>query len=279
MMALAGPWPGTLVWPLCLAIGLCSGFVAGLLGIGGGTVIVPALILAADGLGIGSDDPAPVAMATALAIVIPTSISSARAHASHGSIDWAAFWTLAPGIAAGALAGTLAVCALGGRLALAAFIIVSLLAAHRLLASAGGDQDSACAALPSNVVRWGPRSVAIGLVSALAGVGGGLLSVPLLARYLPMKRAIGTAAALGLPLAVAGLAGYSVTGRTAQCSAGCFGYVFVPAALLVSLAAIAAAPLGARLAHHVPARCLKRAFAALLLLVCADLAVGLLRGH
>jgi uncharacterized protein len=277
MTIAAASWPVPMIWALCLGIGLCSGFLAGLLGVGGGTVIVPALILAAHWMGIGADDAAPVAMATALAIVIPTSISSAQAHASRGSIDWGAFRSLAPGIAAGALAGTLVACAFGGRLALAAFIGFSLLAAQRLLAPAATDTETAPPVVRHGLATLRAHSVAIGLVSGLAGVGGGLLSVPLLARYLPMRRAIGTAAALGLPLAAAGLTGYLVAGRPAQCSSGCVGTVFVPAVLAVSLAAIATAPLGASLAHHLPVRLLKRSFAALLLVVSADLSSQLFR--
>jgi uncharacterized membrane protein YfcA len=131
--------------------------------------------------------------------------------------------------------------------------------------------------MPPGAAALVRRSVAIGLLSALAGVGGGLLSVPLLAHSIPMKRAIGTAAALGLPLAVAGLTGYLVAGRPAQCPAGCIGYVFLPAALAISLAAIATAPLGASLAHRLPVRQLERAFASLLLLVSADLSAELFR--
>src|ERR1700730_2547826 len=105
-----------MAWALCLFIGLFSGFLAGRLGVGGNKSTFPALILAARPLGISPDDAATVAMATSLAIVIPTSISSARAHAARGAIDWNAFRRLSPGIAAGALSGTLAACTLGGRL-------------------------------------------------------------------------------------------------------------------------------------------------------------------
>ena len=270
-----------MAWALCLSIGLCSGFLGGLLGIGGGTVIVPALILAARPLGIGADDAARVAVATSLAIVIPTSISSARAHAARGSIDWRAFRRLAPGIAGGALAGTLVACALGGplsgRLALAVFIGFALFSARALLARSATAGEPEPAVVPPGAAALVRRSVAIGLLSALAGVGGGLLSVPLLAHCIPMKRAIGTAAALGLPLAVAGLTGYLVAGRPAQCPVGCIGYVFLPAALAISLAAITTAPLGASLAHHLPVRQLERAFASLLLLVSAELSAELFR--
>ena len=264
-----------MAWTLCLFIGLCSGFLAGLFGVGGGTIIVPALILAARPLGISPDDAATVAMATSLAIVIPTSISSARAHAARGAIDWNAFRRLAPGIAAGALSGTLAACALGGRLGLAAFIGLALFAAGRLLNLAGTAGEPDPAARPPGPPMPVRHSIAIGLLSALAGVGGGLLSVPLLAHHLPMKRAIGTAAALGLPLAVAGLAGTLLAGRPAHCAAGCIGSVFVPAVLAISLAAVASAPLGASLAHHLPVQLLRRALAALLLLVSAELSADL----
>jgi len=266
-----------MAWTLCLCIGLCSGFLAGLLGVGGGTVIVPALILGARLLGIGADDATPVAMATSLAIVIPTSISSARAHAARGSIDWCAFRRLAPGIAAGALAGTVAACTVGGRLPLAAFIGFALWATWGLLTRRADRTEADRGAVLPGQAALCRHSLAIGLLSSLAGVGGGLLSVPLLAHYLPMKRAIGTAAALGLPLAAAGLSGYLLAGHPVQCAAGCIGLVFLPAVLGVSLTAIAAAPLGASLAHHLPVRRLRQAFAGLLLLVSADLAAELLR--
>jgi uncharacterized protein len=269
-----------MAWTLCLAIGLCSGFLAGLFGIGGGTVIVPALLLCAPALGIAGEDAAPVAIATSLAIVIPTSMSSARAHARRGCVDWCAFRRMAPGIAAGALAGTWMSGPLGGRVLTAAFIGVALMAGWRLLAPAAGrderDRQPGRVALPC-AAALSRRGLAIGLVSALAGVGGGLLSVPLLAHYLPLKRAVGTAAALGLPLAGAALAGDWLSGQPARCTAGCVGHVFLPAVLAVSLAAIAMAPLGASLAARLPVPALRRAFAVMLLLICAGLSVGIFR--
>jgi uncharacterized protein len=271
----ASEWLAT-AWALCLGIGLCSGFLAGLLGVGGGTVIVPALILGARPLGIDADDAAPMAMATSMAIVIPTSISSARAHAARGCIHWRAFKRLAPGIAAGALAGTLLACALSQRLPVAVFVGFALFAAGRLLIGSSPAVVAPACTLPATPALVG-RSVAIGLLSALAGVGGGLLSVPLLARYIPVKPAIGTAAALGLPLAAAGLSGYLLAGHPKHCAVGCVGYVFLPGAVSISLAAIVSAPLGARVAHRMPVQALQRVFAALLLLVAADLSVELFR--
>jgi uncharacterized membrane protein YfcA len=117
----------------------------------------------------------------------------------------------------------------------------------------------------------------IGLLCGLVGVGGGLLSVPLLAAYIPVRRAIGTAAALGLPLAATSTAGYMAAGHSQACGSTCLGYVYLPAVLAISLAAVAAAPLGAMLAHRLPALWLKRAFALLLAIVIADLALKLLQ--
>ncbi len=264
-----------MVWALCLGIGLCSGFLAGLLGVGGGTVVVPALLLSAQRMGFAGDDAMTVAAATSLAIVIPTSIASARAHAARGAIDWLAFRRLAPGVATGSLAGTLLAGALGGRVLLGLFVAFALLAMRQLLARPA--ERAAPSALLPGALTLAQRGLAIGLLSALAGVGGGLLSVPLLAHYLPLRRAIGTAALLGLPLAVAGLAGYLLPAHGTRCAAGCLGYVFLPAALAISLAASATAPLGAWLAHRAPVGVLKRAFAVLLLLVAADLCRELLR--
>jgi len=265
-----------MAWALCLLIGICAGFAAGLFGVGGGTVIVPALLLCAPALGIGGQDAAPVAVATSLAIVIPTSLSSARAHARRGAVDWSAFRRLAPGIAAGALAGTWLSAALGGRFLLVVFVAVALLACRQLLAQGAPSPAERPPALPRGAVMM-RRGLAIGLVSALAGVGGGLLSVPLLAHHLPLKRAIGTAAALGFPLASAGLAGDWLAGGPARCPAGCVGHVFVPAVLLVSCGAVLMAPLGARLASRLPVQGLRKAFALLLMAVCVELCVRIAR--
>jgi len=264
-------------WTLCVGIGLCSGFLAGLLGVGGGTVTVPALILGARPLGFEGDEAASVAIATSLAVMIPTSIASACVHAAHRAIDWPALRDLAPGVVAGAFAGRFLAAAIGGEAALALFIGFALYSIRRVVVMAPVIADRPAAGPRPGVIGLSLRGFAIGLLSALVGVGGALLSVPLLARHLPLKRAIGTAAALGLPLAVAAMTGSMLVGRPGHCLSGCVGYVFLPAAWATSLAAVAAAPLGARLAHRLPAAALRHAFAALMTLVAAELSWNLLQ--
>jgi uncharacterized membrane protein YfcA len=261
-------------WLFCVGLGLASGFLGGLLGIGGGTVIVPALLFCLPRLGMHGADVVQVAVATSMAVIIPTSVSSARAHALRGAVDWTALTRLAPGVAAGALGGTFLAVAIGGKALLAVFIAFALFALWRMVgAPAAAEHDLPC--LPG-ATRLAVQGAGIGLLSSLVGVGGGLLSVPLLAGHIPLKRAIGTGAALALPLAATGMAGYVLAGHSAGCGAACLGYIYLPAALATSLASIATAPLGARLAHRWPVLALKRAFALMLAVVIADLAAKLL---
>lgn len=284
-----------MAWLLYIGIGTLAGLVAGLLGVGGGTVIVPALVVGAGFLGIDAARAPAVAVATSLAVVVPTSIASARAHARCGAVDWRAFARLAPGIALGAMAGAWISARLGGAAMMALFIAVALLACVQLLRAAPRPADGSAGAVAADaapavalprLAALSGRGLAIGLVSALAGVGGGLLSVPLLAHYLPVRRAIGTAAALGLPLASAAMAGYALSALRLASSApgspsaasGSFGAVLLPAALALSAAAVVAAPLGARLAHRLPVQGLKRLYAVWLLLVCVELGARIVAG-
>jgi len=261
-------------WLLCIGIGLTSGFLGGLLGIGGGTVIVPALLFCLPRLGVHGSDLTQVAIATSMAVIIPTSISSTRAHALRGAVDWTALTRLAPGVAAGALVGTLLAVTIGGKALLLAFIAFALFALWRMLATpAQAQHDLPC--LPG-AAQLSFKGAGIGMLSSLVGVGGGLLSVPLLAGHIPLKRAVGTGAALALPLAATGMLGYALAGHSVACGASCLGYIYLPAAAATSLASIATAPLGARLAHHWPVATLKRAFALMLVVVVADLAAKLI---
>jgi uncharacterized membrane protein YfcA len=259
-------------WVLCGAIGIFSGFASGLLGIGGGVVIVPALLYGFPFLGVGGPDVAQVAIATSLAVILPTSVSSVRAHWKRGAVDWLAFRRVAPGVAAGSLIGVAVAKALSGGVLTAIFIAFAIYAAYRMLKAPA---NAAAAALPlPSTGQLSTRGVGIGALSAMVGVGGGLLSVPLLSTYIGPRSAVGTAAALGIPLAVAGVVGYLIAGQPTQtCAAHCVGYVYFPAALVVSLTAVFTAPLGARLAHAVPIATLKRIFALVIVGVVANIGV------
>jgi len=265
-------------WLLCACIGLVSGFLGGLLGIGGGIVIVQALLFCLPRLGIQGPDLMQVAVASSMAIVVPTSISSARAHALRRAVDWRALAGLAPGVLIGSLAGTCLAACISGNALLAIFLAFTLVAIARMLVTPSSSHVPESARPLPGAALLSLAGAGIGLLCALVGVGGGLLSVPLLAGYIPLQRAIGTAAALGLPLAATSAAGCMAAGHSQACASACLGYLYLPAVLATSLAAVAAAPLGAMLAHRWPARWLKRAFALLLAIVIADLALKLLQG-
>ncbi len=218
-----------------------------------------------------------VAVASSMAIVLPTSISSARARALRRAVDWRVLARLAPGVLAGSLAGTCLAAFVSGNALLGIFLAFALVAIARMLAALGSPSAPESALPLPGAALLSLAGAGIGLLCALVGMGGGLLSVPLLAGCIPVRRAIGTTAALGLPLAATGAAGYMAADYSQACGSACLGYVYLPAVLVTSLAAVAAAPLGATPPHRWPALWLKRAFALLLAIVIADLALKLLQ--
>src|SRR5688572_28120554 len=254
------------------ATGVAAGLLAGLFGVGGGLIMVPALALVLPGLGVGPSIVMQVAVGTSLAVISATSLSSMLAHHRQQGVRWDVFARFAPGLAAGAVAGAFVAHALPG-LVLQRIVGVGaiLVALQMFLASPEkGDatlfQDEAEKRVASPFLLAGG---VIGLLSALIGIGGGSLTVPFLTwRRVPIRQAVGTAAACGVPIAWAGavgfiVAGWSVAGRPEFS----VGYVALPAFAAIAVASVATAPLGARLAHRLPPRLLKRAFAALLLAV------------
>ena len=243
-----------------LATGAISGVLAGLLGVGGGIVIVPVLFLLAGALGLAPDLAMPMAVGTSLATIIPTSMSSARAHKIRGNVDgdllksWAGFVFL------GALVGGGVASFVSGAFLTAFFGIVALavalnLALPRTIVLAAG--------LPEGAVARRAVPTGIGLFSALMGIGGGTLSVPILSAFsYPVHRAIGTAAALGLVIAVPAVVGFVWAGwDTPERPPWSLGYVHIPAAVLIFAMSVLTAPFGARLASRLDATILKRVFA------------------
>lgn len=250
---------------LYLVLGVIGGIMAGLLGIGGGIIIVPALYYLFLWQGFAEAHIMQVAVATSLATIIFTAIASAHAHHRRGAVLWPAVFQLLPGIVAGAI--------LGG---LVARIISSdwLRVIFGCFEIAVGLQIALAAKPPAsrNLPGKAGMNIAgavIGGFSALLGIGGGTLTVPfLLWCNVSIHRAVASAAACGLPIAVAGTLTLVAAGwGKPQLPAYSLGYVYWPAALAIVLASFLAAPLGARLAHALPVQTLKRVFAVLLVII------------
>jgi uncharacterized membrane protein YfcA len=257
------------------AIGAVSGLLAGLFGIGGGLVIVPALN-AAFVAGLVAVDPAVrmhVAIGSSLAVIVFTAISSVRAHQGYGAVLWPAVLGLAPGVVLGGLLGAALADALATRTLEVWFGVFVLLMAAQL-ALAPRVQAAAGTGLPGPAKNLA-AGTGIGAVSALAGIGGGIMTVPYLAWHgVPLHQAVGSAAACTLPVALAGALGYALAGQGDAALPFSSGYLYWPAILGVAVAAILTAPLGAKLAHRLPVRQLRLLFAALLVVVALDMLRG-----
>lgn len=256
-----------------LLLGSAAGLLAGLLGVGGGIVLVPGLLLVFAVQGIDSPAIVHTAIATSLACIVFTALSATRAHHKRGAVDWAIVLRMTPGLMLGAGLGTLLADALSGVVLQRVFGALAMLIALRLLvpsATPNGRFD-----LP-NAPGLAAAGGLIGAVSSLIGIGGGSLTVPFLAACrVVMVRAVATSSACGLPLAVAGTLGYAITGLDApETLPGSAGYVLLPAAACIVVASMSCAPLGARLAHRLPANGLKRCFGVLLFVVSLRLMLG-----
>ncbi|MFZ9406255.1 MAG: sulfite exporter TauE/SafE family protein [Burkholderiaceae bacterium] len=247
---------------LLLALGAFAGFAAGLLGIGGGMLMVPFMTMLLSAQGFAAEQVIKVAIATSLTTIAFTSISSVRAHHRRGAVRWDAARALAPGILLGSLVAAQFAGALPGRLLALFFGLFLGFSALKML---GGKPPQAEGSLPSSAGMFGMGSV-IGALSAVLGAGGGFLTVPFLVkRSVPMQQAVATSAACGFPIALAGAAGYVVSGWNADLPSATLGYIYLPALAAISIASVFTAPLGARVAHALPTQTLKRVFAALLL--------------
>ncbi len=246
-----------------LVLGAATGFLAGLLGIGGGMLLVPFMTLIITAQGVDTAVAVKIAIATSMATILFTSLSSVRAHHARGAVRWELVRTIAPGLVIGGLLAGAGVFALvsGRWLALVFGVFVALTATQMLLARAPRPTRT----LPGLAGRSAVGG-AIGFVSGLVGAGGAFLSVPWMTRCnVPMHHAVGTAAALGFPIAAANTLGYVVAGWSLPPTLpGLVGYLFVPALLIVALASVTTAPLGARVAHALDVRQLRRVFALLL---------------
>ena len=255
-----------LLW--LIPLGAATGFAAGLLGIGGGMLLVPFLSMLLPLQGVPGAQVVKVAIATSLTTILFTSLSSVRGHHRKGAVRWDVVRRLAPGIVVGSAAGAqVAGLIPGSALALLFAAFVALMATQMLsgrqasAADAGGDEGEA---LPGAGAMLGVGGL-IGAISALVGAGGGFLTVPFLSsRRMTMQRAVGTSAACGFPIALAGSLGYVVSGWNSDLGPGMAGYVHLPALLVISAASMTTAQFGVKAAHALATASLRRLFAILL---------------
>ena len=243
-----------------LCTGVVAGLLAGLLGVGGGIVVVPVLFWVLGALDFPQETAMTIAVATSLAVIVPTSIASARAHAAKGTLDRDLLRRWAPPMVAGALVGGLLSFVLdGGDLTLIFGLVALAVAVNMAVPRTLVLTERVPASTPATAGIAG----GIGTVSALMGIGGGTLSVPILSLFsFPPHRAVGTAAAFGVVIAVPGVLGFVASGWGAPLRPPwSLGYVSLPAAAILFPVTTLMAPVGARIAHRLPAARLKLAFA------------------
>jgi len=242
-----------------VAIGAFIGFFAGMLGMGGGGIQVPLTTMVFAAQGFPREHMLHVALGTAMATVIFTSISSLRAHNRHAAVNWGVLWRLIPGIVVGTGLGTLLARHIPTFPLAVIFMVFVLYMASSMLFNW---KPKPTRRLPGPAGIFIAGAV-IGVCSALAAMGGATLTIPFLVFCnVPFHMAIGTASAVGFPIAVVGSIGYIVNGwGTAGLPAQSVGYIYVPALIGFTVGSIVLAPFGARLAHRTSERSLKRIFA------------------
>ena len=246
-----------------VASGLFAGLVAGLFGVGGGTVVVPALFYVFSVLRLGGEANLHVAVGSSLTVIIATALRSLAAHRSHGAVDEAVLKTWTPWVAVGALVGAgLAGLASKEGLSLVYAVAALIVAAHL---GFGREHWRIAPDLPTGWLRRGLGTL-IGALSAMMGVGGGSFGSMLMTLYgRPIHQAVATASGFGLAIGIPAALGFIVFGWNAPGRPPLsLGYVNVPAAVVMALVTTLTAPFGAKLAHSLDKKVLRRLFAAFL---------------
>jgi uncharacterized membrane protein YfcA len=248
---------------LYLALGVIAGLIAGLLGVGGGLVIVPIVVFSLNNAGV-EQEVMHLALGTSFATIVFTSISSLLAHNRRGAVLWPVVRSFSPGIVLGVIIGALLVAQLRSVYLQVIFVCFLFYTANKMIR---GKKAESGRALPGKAGLFGAGGV-IGFVSSLVGIGGGSLTVPFLTWCnIQIHQAVGTSAAVGLPIAVTGAVMYIFTGwGNPQLPEHSLGYVYLPALLGIAMASVCTAPLGTALSHRLPVGVLRKCFAVLLLL-------------
>nr|WP_245619693.1 sulfite exporter TauE/SafE family protein [Methylomicrobium agile] len=259
----------SVLFSAAMLLGAVAGLFAGLFGIGGGLIMVPVLAMLFAAQGFAPGQVMIMSVATSLATIILTSIASVIAHHRLGAVIWDKVWRLVPGIMAGAVLGTVIADRISGEVLRIVFVIyllyVSLQLALQRKPNVGGK--------PSSRLQDHAMALLTGSLSAIIGIGGGSLTVPYLVHFrIPIRNAVAVSSACGLPIAIAGTAGYILLGFKAPLlPEWSLGYIYLPAFAGIVLTSVLTAPIGAKLAGIVPAQKLKRYFALLLLIMAAKM--------
>jgi uncharacterized membrane protein YfcA len=258
---------------ILIALAGVAGFLAGLLGIGGGLVLVPGLFFTFSALGFESDHLMHVAIGTSLATIMATGLSSARAHHLKGAVDINLIKRIAPGLVAGVVFGTYIASSVNS-FWLQCFFIPALFVLAVLMLLRPGQKHNLQDGLP----RWPvtlPISAGIGVVSSLMGIGGAALNVPFMSLcHVPVHKAIGSAAAMGIFIAIVGTIGFFIIGLEDGIILPPFTYGFINVLALVIImpVTILMAPLGAAVAHRFSVARLRKIFAVFLFFLCFRMA-------
>tara|TARA_B100001175_G_scaffold65307_1_gene53434 strand:+ start:209 stop:1015 length:807 start_codon:yes stop_codon:yes gene_type:complete len=254
-----------------LLLGACTGLLAGMFGIGGGSILVPSLIFIFYNMGFESSMIVLMAIGTSLASIFFSAISSALSHHNKSSVEWSLVVPLSVGMTLGAVIGAGYAATLSNdnlKWIITIFLIVigieMIIGFTQTLAKKDKDMISLSKSIVPFHGSW------IGFLSSIIGIGGGSFTTPLMiAGGYNIRKGIGTAAACGVPIAAAGAIGYMYYGQMAEANlpSGSVGYVFWPAVISISLASIFTAKLGANISHSIPEKTLKASFGIFLIVI------------
>ena len=257
------------IFLICLAFGCFSGVLAGLFGLGGGVVLVPFFLIMLDTHGVANDLLMLMAVATSLATIIVTSIAATTMQHRLGAVIWKYVFNLSFGIIIGVIIGAFVADSLASENMRLIFALYLLYVAVQMAIQS--KLEARLKPLSVSVLR--ASGLGIGFASSVLGIGGGTLTVPLLAKHqMPMRNAVAISSACGLPIAIIGTITYAVLGwQKTGLPEGSVGYVYLPAFAGIVMSSMLTAPLGAKLANKLPTRRLKRYFSLLLFAVAGKL--------
>ena len=255
----------TLWWLTYPLLGAFAGFIAGLFGVGGGLTLVPILYMLFAAQDFPHTHVMHLALGTSMATIVFTSISSMRAHHAHGAVRWDIVRSLAPALVVGTLSGSLVASSLPTRPLAIMFTVIVYYAAVQMMLDF---KPKPSRNLPGPAGLW-LAGVVIGVVSSVVSAGGGFMSIPFMVwSNVVIHQAVGTSSALGFPIAVAGVVGYVVSGwQATELPPYAFGYIYLPAFIGVVVMSFMIAPYGAKMAHKLPVKQLKRGFGVFLALL------------